>query len=38
MTESRVKRRLTALLSTDVKEYSRMMGKNKVGTYQTLDV
>jgi len=36
MAEDSVKRKLRAILSADVKGYSRMMGENEVGTYQTL--
>jgi len=36
MTENSVKRKLRAILSADVKGYSRMMGEDEVGTYQTL--
>jgi len=36
MTEDSVKRKLRAILSADVKGYSRMMGEDEVGTYQTL--
>jgi adenylate cyclase len=36
MTE-KVKRKLTAILSADVKGYSRLMGKDEVGTIQTLN-
>jgi len=36
MTENSVKRKLTAILCADVKGYSRMMGEDEVGTYQTL--
>jgi len=36
MPENSVKRKLRAILSADVKGYSRMMGEDEVGTYQTL--
>ena len=36
MAEDGVKRKLRAVLSADVKGYSRMMGEDEVGTYQTL--
>ncbi len=36
MTTREVKRKLTAILSADVKGYSRLMGKDEVGTIQTL--
>ena len=36
MTEDNVKRKLTAILCADAKGYSRMMGEDEVGTYQTL--
>ena len=36
MAENTVKRKLTAILCADVKGYSRMMGEDEVGTYQTL--
>ncbi len=36
MAENSVKRKLRAILAADVKGYSRMMGKDEVGTYQTL--
>jgi len=36
MAEDSVKRKLRAILSADVKGYSRMMGEDEVGTYQTL--
>jgi len=35
MTEESVKRKLTAILSADVKDYSRMMGEDEEGTYQS---
>jgi adenylate cyclase len=37
MTTQEVKRKLTAILSADVKGYSRLMGKDGVGTIQTLN-
>ncbi|HVP76438.1 MAG TPA: adenylate/guanylate cyclase domain-containing protein [Thermodesulfobacteriota bacterium] len=37
MTTQGVKRKLTAILSADVKGYSRLMGKDDVGTIQTLN-
>ncbi len=36
MPENNVKRKLRAILSADVKGYSRMMGEDEDGTYQTL--
>ncbi len=36
MTTQEVKRKLTAILSADVKGYSRLMGKDEAGTVQTL--
>jgi adenylate cyclase len=36
MTEERAKRKLTAILSADVKGYSRLMGEDEVGTVQML--
>jgi len=36
MAEDSVKRKLTAILCADVKGYSRLMGEDEVGTYQTL--
>jgi len=36
MTENTVKRKLRAILAADVKGYSRMMGEDENGTYQTL--
>ena len=36
MTTQEVKRKLTAILRADVKGYSRLMGKDEVGTIQTL--
>ena len=37
MTEDRVKRKLTAILSADVKGYSRLMGEDELGTVRTLE-
>ena len=36
MAEDSVKRKLRAILCADVKGYSRMMGKDEVGTFHTL--
>ncbi|NIS70359.1 MAG: hypothetical protein GTO12_15875 [Proteobacteria bacterium] len=36
MTKERVKRKLTAILSADVKGYSRLMSQDEVGTIRTL--
>ncbi|MFC1579420.1 adenylate/guanylate cyclase domain-containing protein [Thermodesulfobacteriota bacterium] len=36
MTEDRAKRKLTAILSADVKGYSRLMGENELATVDTL--
>jgi len=36
MAEKRVKRKLTAILSADVKGYSRLMGEDEISTMQTL--
>ena len=36
MAPQEVKRKLTAILSADVKGYSRLMGKDEAGTIQTL--
>ena len=36
MTTQEVKRKLTAILSADVKGYSRLMGEDEVGTIRTL--
>ncbi len=36
MAEERVKRKLTAILSADVKGYSRLMGEDEISTMQTL--
>src|SRR5512139_1561738 len=37
MTTQEVKRKLTAILSADVKGYSRLIAKDEVGTLQTLN-
>jgi adenylate cyclase len=37
MATQEVKRKLTAILSADVKSYSRLMGKDEAGTIQTLN-
>ena len=37
MATQEVKRKLTAILSADVKSYSRLMGKDEAGTLQTLN-
>jgi adenylate cyclase len=37
MTEQKVKRKLTAILSADVKGYSRLMGEDEKGTVRTLN-
>lgn len=37
MATQEVKRKLTAILSADVKGYSRLMGKDEVGTIETLN-
>jgi len=37
MTTQEVRRKLTAILSADVKGYSRLMGEDEVGTIQTLN-
>jgi adenylate cyclase len=37
MTSKEVKRKLTAILSADVKGYSRLMGEDEVGTIRTLN-
>jgi len=37
MTAEKVKRKLTAILSADVKGYSRLMGEDEVGTIRTLN-
>ena len=36
MTEERARRKLTAILSADVKGYSRLMGEDEDGTVQVL--
>ena len=36
MTDNSVERKLRAILAADVKGYSRMMGEDEIGTYQTL--
>ena len=36
MTTEKIKRKLTAILSADVKGYSRLMGEDEVGTIRTL--
>ena len=36
MTPDKVKRKLTAILSADVKGYSRLMGEDEEGTIRTL--
>jgi len=36
VTAQEVKRKLTAILSADVKGYSRLMGEDEVGTIRTL--
>ena len=36
MTEERTKRKLSAILSADVKGYSRLMGEDEAATVQTL--
>ena len=36
MTAERVKPKLAAILSADVKGYSRLMGEDEVGTIRTL--
>ena len=38
MTSEVVKRKLTAILSADVKGYSRLMGEDEVGTIRTLNI
>ena len=38
MTTQEVKRKLTAILSADVKGYSRLIAKDEVGTLQTLNI
>ena len=37
MTEKRVKRKLTAILSADAVDYSRLMGDDEVSTVRTLE-
>lgn len=37
MTEERTKRKLSAILSADVKGYSRLMGEDELGTVRTLE-
>jgi len=37
MNTERAKRKLSAILSADVKEYSRLMGEDEVGTVRTLE-
>ena len=36
VTEERAKRKLTAILSADVKGYSRLMGEDELSTVETL--
>ena len=36
MTETNVERKLRAILSADVKGYSRVMGEDEVGAFHTL--
>jgi len=36
MTEERAKRKLSAILSADVKGYSRLMGEDELATVETL--
>ena len=38
MTTQEVKRKLTAILSADVKGYSRLMGEDEEGTIRTLKI
>jgi adenylate cyclase len=38
MTTQKVKRKLTAILSADVKGYSRLMGEDELGTIRTLNI
>jgi adenylate cyclase len=38
MTTQEVKRKLTAILCTDVKGYSRLMGEDEMATLRTLNV
>ena len=35
--EKRAKRKLSAILSADVKDYSRLMGEDELGTVRTLE-
>ena len=37
MTEERAKRKLSAILSADVKGYSRLMGEDELATVRTLE-
>ena len=37
MTEERAKRKLSAILSADVKGYSRLMGEDELGTVRILE-
>lgn len=37
MPDNRAKRKLTAILSADVKGYSRLMGEDELATVETLD-
>jgi adenylate cyclase len=37
LVEERAKRKLTAILSADVKGYSRLMGEDELGTVRTLE-
>jgi len=37
MTPEKLKRKLTAILSADVKGYSRLMGEDEEGTVRTLN-
>ena len=37
MTEDRAKRKLTAILSADIKGYSRLMGEDELATVRTLE-
>ncbi|MHC4458331.1 MAG: hypothetical protein ACYS0I_14840 [Planctomycetota bacterium] len=38
MSEERARRKLTAILSADVKDYSRLMGEDEAATVQTITV
>lgn len=38
MTVQEIKRKLTAILSADVKGYSRLMGEDEEGTIRTLNI